>query len=85
MAKAGKADPPDMDMAGILGRKRQIVVGKMSGSSSIKMKMGQLGIPIPENNKIMEILNRVKAKAIEKHHALTDEEFKSVINQIICP
>lgn len=83
VARAGKADPPGTDIAGILGRTRQIVVGKMSGGTSIKVKMGQLGIPVPDDAVVADILSRVKAKAIEKHHALTDKEFEMVVDAVM--
>jgi len=83
LAKAGKANPPGTDIAGIIGRERRIIVGKMSGGTSIKVKMERLGIPVPDDAVVMDILNRVKAKAIDKHHALTDEEFKMIIDTTI--
>ena len=80
LAKAGKANPPGTDIAGIIGRERKIIVGKMSGGTSIKVKMERLGIPVPDDAVVMDILNRVKAQAIDKHHALTDEEFRVIVD-----
>ena len=83
MAAAGVSVPVDKDIATVIGRKRSLVVGKMSGRTSIKTKMKQLELPLPEEDKIGLILNEVKNRSIKKHDALSDEEFKKVVSEIL--
>ena len=85
MAKAGVHVPQAQDIATILGRKRQVVVGKMSGRTSIELKVTQLGLPMPGEEQIKEILERVKNRSIEIHDALSDEEFKRIVSQVVRP
>ncbi len=83
MAAAGVSVPVDKDIATVIGRKRSLVVGKMSGRTSIKTKMKQLELLLPEEDKIGLILNEVKNRSIKKHDALSDEEFKKVVSEIL--
>ncbi len=83
MVKAGSALPPEHDIATIVGRKRNIVVGKLSGSTSIKVKMKQLGLPEEERETINQILSKVKEQSTKKHDSLTDEEFKHLVSEIV--
>jgi len=83
MAKAGVAVPVAQDVATIIGRKRDIAVGKMSGKTSIEVKLTQMGLPIPSEEMVREILERVKNRSIEIHDALSDEEFKRIVFQVI--
>ena len=85
MAKAGVHVPPDHDIATILGRKRQAVVGKMSGRTSIEVKVTQLGLPMPKDEQIKEILERVKNHSIAIHDVLSDEEFRRIVSQVVRP
>ena len=82
MAKAGVSVPPELDIPTILGRKRAIAVGKMSGRTSIEVKLKQLGLSIPDDEKLKEILERVKNQSIAIHDALSDEEFKKIATQV---
>jgi isopropylmalate/homocitrate/citramalate synthase len=58
MAKAGVHVPPAQDIPTIIGRGRQVAVGKMSGRTSIEVKLGQLGLPTPGEEQVKEILER---------------------------
>jgi methanogen homocitrate synthase len=75
LAEAGLAFPPEHDIAGLLGRERRIVLGKMSGRNSIRMKMKQLGLPIRDEQQVADLLETVKNRSIEIHDAVSDEEF----------
>ena len=83
LAAAGVSVPVEKDIATVIGRKRSLAVGKMSGRTSIRIKLGQLGIPLPEEDKIGLILEEVKNRSIQKHDALTDEEFRKIASNII--
>jgi isopropylmalate/homocitrate/citramalate synthase len=83
MAKVGVSVPLAQDIPTVIGRKRQVAVGKMSGRTSIEVKMTQLGIPVPAEGQVKEILERVKNRSIKIHDALSDEEFKKIVSQVI--
>jgi len=83
MQRAGVAIPVEQDIATKVGRKREIVIGKMSGRMSIEVKLGQLGMAMPKEEQVKEILERVKNRSIELHDALTDEEFKKIVSQVV--
>jgi homocitrate synthase NifV len=83
MAKAGVHVPPAQDIPTIIGRGRQVAVGKMSGRTSIEVKLGQLGLPTAGEEQIKEILERVKNRSIEIHDALSDEEFRRIVSQVV--
>lgn len=78
MIKAGVSIPTELDIATKLGRVRGIQVGKMSGTTSIELKMMALGIENPGAEKVREILTKVKKKSIELRRTLTDGEFTSI-------
>lgn len=59
---------------------QKMVVGKKSGRDSITYKLRELGLDAPED-KIDEILMRVKKTGIELKRALTDEEFISIVEE----
>lgn len=82
LASSGLGVPADKDIAAILGRKRHVVVGKMSGRTSIEVKLAQLGLPVAGEEQLKAILERVKDRSIERHDALSDEEFKTIVGQI---
>jgi len=63
-----------------VGLKRKIVIGKQSGTASIKTKLAELGISC-EEEKIPAILEGVRAKSEEKRGALNDIEFAQVVKE----
>jgi len=64
------------------GASHKIVVGKKSGRPSITYKLKELGLTAPED-KIAPILTRVKQAGIEHKRALTDDEFKQVVQEVV--
>ncbi len=83
LAAAGVSVPLEKDIATVIGRKRSLAIGKMSGRTSIRTKLKQLGLPLPEEDKIDSILEEVKKQSIQKHDVLTDEEFKKIVSEIV--
>jgi homocitrate synthase NifV len=69
--------PPEM-----VGRKRKIVLGKQSGTASIRAKLAELNIPCAED-RIPIILEQVKKKAVTKNRAITKREFAKIVKG--CP
>lgn len=59
-------------------RKGDIVLGKKSGKASVEYYLDHLNISATEAQ-VADILERVKAKGIEKRGLLTMEEFQSIV------
>lgn len=60
-----------------IGRKRKIVIGKHSGTSSLEIKLKELNIEYNSNNlKIM--LEDVRKLSTQKHRGLNNEEIKEI-------
>ena len=65
--------------ADIVSALRRIVLGKKSGLSSIKLKLDELGLEVPED-KYGELLAQVKEQATAAGRLMTDEEFRQLVN-----
>ena len=65
-----------------VGRKFEMVLGKKSGRPSIKMKLEELGIETTDE-KIAELLGKVKQKGAEKKGVLSDDEFKAILKETL--
>jgi isopropylmalate/homocitrate/citramalate synthase len=69
-------DPPSIEpySSGLVGAERSIVLGKKSGIDSIRIKLEELGVGLPEE-KQQALLAKVKRLGSEKRGLVTDEEF----------
>lgn len=56
-----------------------IRMGKKSGIPNVEIWLERLGIQLPSNDMIKDILNDVKNKAIDKGTEITMDEFKTII------
>lgn len=65
-----------------VGQKSELVIGKHSGTRSIKIKMTQLGIPVPKEEIVERILNLVKHICTKHNKSLNDEEFKQLLMEV---
>ena len=65
-----------------IGRKFEMLLGKKSGRPSIKMKLEELSIETTEEI-IAELLAKVKQKGTEKKGALSDDEFKAILDETL--
>lgn len=65
--------------ADIVSALRRIVLGKKSGLSSIKLKLDELDLEVPED-KYGELLAQVKEQATAAGRLMTDEEFRQLVN-----
>jgi homocitrate synthase NifV len=65
-----------------VGLERQIVIGKHSGSASIKAKFREYGIEISEDD-AQEILTGCRDMAIDKKRSLFDKEIVSVYKDLL--
>jgi len=66
--------PPEL-----VGQKRTIVIGKHSGTNSVKIKMKELGFIEGTQELRQKILSCAKSKSIDKSRSLTDDEFEQVV------
>jgi isopropylmalate/homocitrate/citramalate synthase len=67
----------------LTGRTGDIVLGKKSGKRSVTFTLEQMGIQDTSDDKVAEILKRVKAKGIEKKTTLNREEFRVIIDDVL--
>jgi len=61
--------------ADLVSARRRIVLGKKSGLSSIKLKLQELGIDLPED-RFPDLLAKVKRDATAAGRLMTDDEFR---------
>jgi 2-isopropylmalate synthase len=69
--------PPEM-----VGRKRTIILGKLSGHHAVKMKLQQIGVNASDDV-IFKILDRVKSLSEEKNRSITEEEFQKIVREVM--
>src|SRR6185437_9223585 len=73
-------DPPSIEpySSELVATSRSIVLGKKSGLDSIRIKVEELGLEVPEDQ-YGELLNRVKETGTAKRGLVTDEEFVALV------
>ncbi len=64
----------------VVGRKREVALGKKSGKKSIEYALEQLKMEVPEE-KIDLLLDRVKTAGINQKGQVSMEEFKEIVLQ----
>jgi isopropylmalate/homocitrate/citramalate synthase len=76
-------DPPSIEpyAAELVGAERSLVLGKKSGLDSIRIKVAELGLDVPEDRRA-ELLARVKQLGAEKHGLVSDEEFRQLASTL---
>ncbi|MDA8037676.1 MAG: hypothetical protein M0Z69_00660 [Actinomycetota bacterium] len=74
-------DPPAIEPFApeVVGARRRIALGKKSGLDSIKIKLAELGLEVPEG-RLGDILAEVKRQGARKRGLVTDEELRSMID-----
>lgn len=63
-----------------LGRSPELVLGKKSGLTSIKVKLGEMGIELDDEKKKL-LLNDVKQAGQEMKRLVSDEEFLELVSK----
>ncbi|MCL6450956.1 MAG: hypothetical protein K6T75_06665 [Acetobacteraceae bacterium] len=58
------------------------VLGKSSGLDSVRLWLKDLGLECPDDRKLELIVQRVKAKSLEKKGLLNAEEFRAVVAEV---
>jgi isopropylmalate/homocitrate/citramalate synthase len=73
-------DPPSIEpyASELVGAERAIVLGKKSGLDSIRIKVEELGLDVPEE-RWPELLAAVKRLGTEKRGLVTDDELKRLV------
>jgi len=66
----------------IVGQKRKIVLGKQSGTASIRAKLSEFNIQCSEEY-IPHILERVKANASAKNGTIGEREFTEIVKECL--
>jgi isopropylmalate/homocitrate/citramalate synthase len=68
----------------LVGRKAEltILLGKKSGKRNIVEKLRELGVSASDDE-VIQLLIKLKEKAIELKRALTDEEFRELIREVL--
>jgi isopropylmalate/homocitrate/citramalate synthase len=61
----------------------KVVIGKLSGLPTVEIYLDRLGMETEDKDAKMEILKRVKDRALEKHCLLTLEEFGEVAKSVL--
>ena len=65
-----------------VGAKQLLVVGKKSGKNSIKVKLEDMGMELPDDV-VEKLLDIVKTRSIEMRRYLTDEEFRGIVEEVL--
>jgi isopropylmalate/homocitrate/citramalate synthase len=75
-------DPPAIEpySSELVGARRGIVLGKKSGLDSIRIKVEELGLDVPEEQ-FPEILDAVKRAGTKKRGLVTDAELRRIVNR----
>jgi isopropylmalate/homocitrate/citramalate synthase len=75
-------DPPAIEpyASELVGAERGIVLGKKSGLDSIRIKVEELGLDVPESE-YPALLEAVKRAGVKKRGLVTDAEFRRIVNR----
>jgi isopropylmalate/homocitrate/citramalate synthase len=73
-------DPPAIEpyASELVGAPRRIVLGKKSGLDSVRLKLAELGLDVPEE-RWPELLAEVKRRGAERHGLVGDDEFRELV------
>ncbi len=76
-------DPPAIEpyASELVGAKRGIVLGKKSGLDSIRIKVAELGLDVPEE-RYPALLESVKRAGTKKRGLVTDAEFRRIASRV---
>lgn len=77
-------DPPAVEpfSSELVGARRGIVLGKKSGIASIRIKLDDLGLDVPEDLH-PELLQAVKRTGSEKAGLVSDDEFRRIVDRVV--
>ena len=61
----------------------QVVIGKLSGIPTVEIYLDQLGLKVKDEEQKMEIVMKVKERALEKLSLLTRGEFEEIARKVL--
>ena len=65
-----------------VGQISELIIGKHSGTRSVRLKLEELELPIPREALIEQILQKVKLISTEYRKSLTNEEFIRLVSEV---
>ena len=65
----------------LVGASREIVLGKKSGIDSIRIRVAELALDVPED-RFAELLSSVKELGASQHRLVTDDELRELAGQL---
>jgi methanogen homocitrate synthase len=71
--------PPEL-----VGQKRRLVLGKLSGSHAVSSKLNEFGIKATKKE-VKKILSEVKKKSEKRKSVLSDNEFLKIVQRVTGP
>jgi isopropylmalate/homocitrate/citramalate synthase len=79
-------DPPAIEpyASELVGAERGIVLGKKSGLDSIKIKVAELGLDVPED-RLPALLEAVKRKGVRNRGLVSDAELRRLARRLEAP
>ncbi len=66
----------------LVGREREVLLGKKSGKRSVEYKLEKLGIQATADQ-VNEVVKKVKELGMKKRGLVTDNEFRSIVARIV--
>jgi isopropylmalate/homocitrate/citramalate synthase len=77
-------DPPAVEpyASELVGAQRGIVLGKKSGADSIRIKLEELGLEVPDDLR-RELLGAVKERGTAKRGLVDDDEFRELAEHVV--
>ncbi|SFR58262.1 homocitrate synthase/isopropylmalate synthase family protein [Anaeromicropila populeti] len=73
-----EAYPPES-----VGQTTKIILGKHSGTSSVEIKLKELGMGSVDQETTLVILRKIKKLSMKKRDSLSDEEFNSIVREVM--
>ena len=67
----------------LTGRSGEVVLGKKSGKASITYHLEKIGMAVPDDAVVSEMLKRVKDRGIANRGLVADREFREIVDGVI--
>ena len=66
----------------LLGREREILMGKKSGKKSVEYKLGKMNVKATPDQ-VEKVLEKVKALGIKKKGLVNDDELRNIVEEVL--
>ena len=77
----GRAQIFNFEVVG--GKDVTLVLGKKSGRHSILLKSMELGLDLPSDEQVSDMLSQVKNLSVERKGLVTDDEFRQIYQEVM--